>query len=234
MSRVFLASLRISLSDQRLDAYRQSTTDADIDLLERYLWNIAICEALYPTLQNLEIALRNNINHSIIISFHDPDWLTNPKILDIQKQKLILGIIKNAKEAGKTVNAGQLIAELSFGFWTSLFDKKYDTVLWQRNNLIRSVFPNMPNHIRNRPTLSKRFTDIRRLRNLVFHHEPIWNKDKLGQQYKDLIEALGWLNSDLRDVNQMICDRFPLVYEQGSKPYRQKLLDLIDLLGNKS
>jgi len=84
----------------------------------------------------------------------------------------------------------------------------------------------MPNHIRTRLTLSRRFTEIRILRNRVFHHEPIWNKDKLGQQYEDLVEALGWLNPDLRDTNQLVCDRFPAIYQQGSKPYREKLLNL--------
>lgn len=226
MSQIFFASLRISLSDQRLDAYRQSTTDTDIDLLERYFWNIAICEALYPPLQNLEISLRNNINHAITISFENPHWLTDYKLLDPSKQKHILGVIEKAKKAGKTINTGQLIAELNFGFWTSLFDAKYDRVFWQRKTLIRSAFPNMPTHIRNRSTLSKRFTDIRILRNLVFHHKPIWDKEKLTQQHENIVEALDWLNPDVKVMNQMICDRFPTIYQQGSQPYREKLLNL--------
>jgi len=43
MSRKFFASLRTSLSDQRLDAYQQSTIDTDIDLLERHFWNKLMC-----------------------------------------------------------------------------------------------------------------------------------------------------------------------------------------------
>ncbi len=192
MSRSFFASLRTSLSDQRLDAYQQLVTDTDIDLLERHFWNTAICEALYPTLQNLEIALRNNINDAITTSFKNSHWLTDPSPLDKQQRFTVSSVIKKAKEDGKAFNTGQIIAELNFGFWTGLFDRKYDKVLWNRKDLIRSAFPNMPNHLRTRLTLSRRFTEIRILRNRVFHHEPIWNKDKLGQQYEDLVEALGW------------------------------------------
>jgi len=230
MSRKFFTSLRTSLSDQRIDAYRQSTTDTDIDLLECYLWNIAICEALYPTLQNIEIALRNNINDAIRSSCKNPHWLTDQNFLDAQQRHAVSFVIKKAKETGKTLNTGQIIAELTFGFWTGLFDKKYGTVLWNRKDLIRSAFPNMPNDIRTRQTLSKRFTEIRIFRNRVFHHEPIWSKNKLGQQYEDLVEALGWLNHDLRNTNQLVYDRFLLVYRQGSKPYREKLLELISNL----
>lgn len=122
---------------------------------------------------------------------------------------------------------GRIISELSFGFWTSLFDKKYDSTFWKRRDLIRAALPNMPNHMRTRHILAKRFNEIRRLRNRVFHHEPIWNISNLTQQHENIVKALNWLNSDVRVTNQMICDHFSVIYRQGSKPYREKLLDLV-------
>ena len=227
MSHDFFTSICTAISNQRLAIYNTSPTDVEIDLLERYFWNIALCESLYPSLQNLEITLRNNIYSAAARSFKDRSWFNDVNILDIQQIESVNDAKKNIKKANKRLSEGLIISELSFGFWTSLFDKKYSRILWHRRDLIRTAFPNMPSKIRTQANLSKRFNDIRRLRNRVFHHEPIWNINNLDQQYEDLIEALGWLNPDLRDTNQLICDRFPLTYRQGSKPYREKLLELI-------
>jgi hypothetical protein len=230
MSQDFFTSICTSISNQRLAIYNKSPTDVEIDLLERYFWNIALCESLYPSLQNLEITLRNNIYSAAALSFNDRYWFNDVNILDIQQIESVKDAKKNIKKANKRFSEGLIISELSFGFWTSLFDKKYSRILWHRRDLIRTAFPNMPSKIRTQANLSKRFNDIRRLRNRVFHHEPIWNINNLEQNYDDLIEALGWLNPDLRNTNQLICDRFLIVYRQRSKPYREKLLELISNL----
>jgi len=225
MAQDFFLLLRSSLSDQRFDSYRQSSTDKNIDLLEHYLWNIALCESLYPTLQNLEIALRNNIYKAVAISFDNPKWFDDPSILNDEQQK---SVREAKKRLNKPATEGRVIAELTFGFWTSLFDRKYDRVFWNQKDLIKNAFPNMPNSIRTRSTLSKRFSDIRKLRNRVFHHEPIWNNPDLKNRYEGLTEALGWLNPALRDVTELILDRFPHTYLEGSKPYRDYLDTLLD------
>lgn len=85
MNQNFFASLRTSISPQRLDAYKTLSTDTEIDLFERYFWNIALCESLYPVLQNLEITLRNNIYNAATLSFKDPNWFDNVRILEEQQ-----------------------------------------------------------------------------------------------------------------------------------------------------
>jgi len=232
MAQDFFSLLRSSLSDQRFDSYRQSSTDKDIDLLERYLWNIALCESLYPTLQNLEIALRNNIYNAATISFNNPKWFDDPSILDIKEQRNVNEAKYKISNRDKLVTEGRVIAELTFGFWTSLFHSDYDRVFWNQGTLIKNAFPNMPNRIRNRSTLSRRFSALRILRNRVFHHEPIWNNPDLKNRYEDLTEALGWLNPALRDVTKLMLDRFLHTYLEGSKPYREHLDTLLDDFNN--
>ncbi len=226
MNQNFFASLRTSISHQRLDAYKILSTDTEIDLVERYFWNIALCESLYPVLQNIEIALRNSIYNAATISFKDPNWFDNVRILEEQQILSVKAAKTKIQKDRKSLTVGRTISELSFGFWTSLFDKKYDSTFWKRRDLIRAAFPNMPNPIRTRHILAKRFNEIRRLRNRVFHHESIWNISNLTQQHENIVEALDWLNPDVKVMNQMICDRFPTIYQQGSRPYREKLLNL--------
>ena len=39
-----------ALSYQRLAAYRRSPLESEQQMMQRYLWNVALSEALYPTL----------------------------------------------------------------------------------------------------------------------------------------------------------------------------------------
>jgi len=46
-------SICSSISRDRLESYRIIVTDSPVDLLDRYIYNIKIAEALYPSLQCL-------------------------------------------------------------------------------------------------------------------------------------------------------------------------------------
>ncbi len=105
-----------------------------------------------------------------------------------------------------------MVAELTFGFWITLLDRRYERVLWPR--LLRSAFPHMPAAIRQRQTLSKRFDDIRKLRNRVFHHEPILNRPNLIQEHAAIIDAIGWISPAMKEMTKAI-DRFPAVHTKA-------------------
>ncbi len=59
--RKYFGALRRTLSADRWQAYRRLATDDDCVMGGRYAWNLALCEALYPALHTLEIALRNAV-----------------------------------------------------------------------------------------------------------------------------------------------------------------------------
>lgn len=64
----------------------------------------------------------------------------------------------------------KVIAELTFGFWSTLFNTAYQAALWQP---LRKAFPHCPKVARQRATTSPVGNRLRDLRNRAFHYEPI-------------------------------------------------------------
>jgi len=218
----FSALLIKAISHERLGAYRQRGTDgSDLNLFAHYAWNIALCECLYPALQGLEVALRNSIHDAAATTYRTEFWFDDPRVVGHQREQ---DTIRKAKETlardRKPLEAGRIVAELSFGFWTSLLDVRYEQVLWPR--LLKIVFPFMPRPIRTRKMLSKRLHPVRHLRNRVFHHEPIWHWRDLVQQHNELLEAISWINPAMLEMIKVL-DRFPDVRQQGVQTYERAI-----------
>lgn len=213
MQADFSGKLKQALSSERLAAYQQRIgQDGNLNLFSHYAWNMALSESLYPSLQMLEVALRNSLHHTASTTFGREDWFESPQILHMKDQPLLSKAKQTLQQQNKPPTPGRIIAELNFGFWTSLLDSRYEQVLWPK--LIKTCFPHMPNTLRTRKTLSKRFNRIRHLRNRVFHHEPIWHWHDLAQQHREVVEAITWIEPALGDLLSTV-DRFSAVYRQG-------------------
>lgn len=211
------------ISSKRIEAYRESG-DSDLDTLTKSVWNICLCEAIYPVLQNLEIGLRNTIHASAEKSFRNPLWFTaNPPIVGVEERTKVAQAERKLRRRMKPIEPGRMVAELNFGFWTSLFDVRYDRVLLNRPNFLKEAFPYMVKASRTRGTLSRRLNGIRALRNRVFHHERILNRN-LAQDYAEIIETMDWINPMLREITQTI-DRFTTV---NSPVFYNQLKGLLD------
>ncbi len=217
----FVESLEHVLAAERLNAYRRVGDSDELDVLARYAWNLAICEALYPALQCLEVSLRNTLHAAVAAQFANQQWLTTPPpVLAPREAAAVAEGIQTLSRQRNTRTTGQLIAELNFGFWTSLFDRRYEPALWPAS--LRPACPYLPRRLRTRHTLSARFTEIRRLRNRVFHHEPIWQWQNRTQQHRDALDALSWISPALEQVVVAV-DRFPTVYAGGPAALRTQL-----------
>ncbi len=212
MQAEFANQLKQALSSERLAAYQQRMAqDGDLDLFSHYAWNMALSESLYPALQVLEIAFRNALHHAARDTF-GTEWFDDLNIIHHRDQISITKAKDNLQRQRKPLDTGRIIAELNFGFWTTLLDSRYEQRLWPR--LIKSSFPHMPKTLRTRKQLSKRFNQIRHLRNRIFHHEPIWYWQDLPHQHQQILEAIGWIEPALVDLVRSV-DRFPATYQQG-------------------
>ena len=189
--------------------------DADWETLARYLWNARLCEAFYPALQTLEISLRNTLHNHIGVHCGNPTWLSSRcRFLHRDAQNQVATI--EWKFGSSVPSQDALISELTFGFWSSLLNTHYEARpnnpnLWP--SLILHAFPHVPRRYRNRRALWKRFDDIRRLRNRIFHHEKIWHLN-LQTQHNQILEAIEWICPSMKLAVDCVSE-FDHVYQQN-------------------
>lgn len=162
-----------------------------------YAFNLRLAESMMPVLNTLEIALRNGIHRRLSARYMRPDWWEEWKsdpIFKWQNNEIAKAIAKlNRRHEPRTPD--KVIAELTFGFWSSLFNTQFQDVLWKE---LRLVFARCPKPLRQRHNVSAALNQIRDLRNRIFHHEPLlWLKPPLTKQHAAGIKIINWIEPDL-------------------------------------
>jgi hypothetical protein len=222
---VYVHEIRRALSNERLDAYGIARTDEQ--KIANYLWNLALCESLYPALHGLEVAMRNAVFSAGSAVFAGtatrdvPCWLdADPPIVHPDDLAAVVAAKERLRERGLPLEPGRLVAELSFGFWTSLFDVRYEQnkVLWPPLLGAQLLHPSSPRSMRSRKQLSPLLNRVRHLRNRIFHHEPIWHWSNLADHHGMALDLMGWFNPALRNTIEPH-DRFRAVHAAGATPF---------------
>ena len=105
---------------------------------------------------------------------------------------------KKLSQRKEQISHDKIIAELSFGFWTSLFRKSYSNLF--RINNIKSIFPCIPNKNKkliNRQILDTELNKIRKFRNRIFHYEKIINKSEYNDMKAEILEFLNYFDKEI-------------------------------------
>lgn len=177
------------LSRERLHSYLiQSNTEQEG--LELYLYNARISKSFLFPLHILEITLRNSIDRELSKSFAQ-DWHIASNFTSILSSESLDSLnraLSRCQKLGKNTK-GDLIATLSFDFWSNLFRPEYDRPLWQTR--IHDLLPNHPSP--SRRSFQKLVSEINHFRNRIAHYEPIIGLDTSGMHQK-IIEASGYLS----------------------------------------
>ena len=204
-----------------MSSYLSRVDQSEPQAYGAYAWNVALCESFYAALQGIEITLRNGVNDAAIAEFGTQEWyLANVSPRD---EKIVNHTTKALKTKGKQPTPSNYVAEFTFGFWVSLFSGRNHHGPWQR--VLTSPFAHAPKAQRSPSNLLPRLEGIRRLRNRVFHHEPVWHYGDLQQQHGLMIETIGWINPEMRRFVQML-DRFPETHAKGAGAYEQQLISV--------
>ena len=120
-------------------------------------------------------------------------WLDDPKReLDARATADIGDARSRLKSKGKPAAEGQIISELSLGFWRFLIAKRYQTTLWPE---LAGGFRHAPN--RAIKTVEDPVRRLHELRNRLAHHQRVWNLD-LPARYADMLDVLGFVDPDVR------------------------------------
>ena len=222
----FVAGLRNPISVDRLESYR-FPGESDTQMLVNYVWNVQLCESLYPALQALEISTRNAIHAASSAHFGNEFWFDLEEVLLSRQAQMIQEARRKVRESGRPLTAGRIVAAAPFGFWTSLLNRPYEMphpnmpakrLYWHSANnqptLLLDAFPNLPRSFRSRGAVWQRLDHARELRNRVFHHEPIWNRPGLTQDHREILEAIAWISSEMSTLT-LLSDRFEQVRKNG-------------------
>lgn len=190
-------------SKERLKPYYLRSSNHQ-EALQLYKVNIQLSEAFYTTLSVVEVVLRNAIHYSCKRYFKDEYWFKNKLPAELVKQ--VIKTETKIKSEYKIITADRIVSELTFGFWTTLFNRKYASLLWKP---LHQVFIYSPHHLRQRAEISPRLNTVRRLRNRAYHYEPIcWNIAALKKQHGTILEVLNWLDTEITGLLEDI-DRLP-------------------------
>lgn len=228
MTEKMFTELEKSISKNRLSTYRNFLNCNDsCKLIKTYILNAKISENFYFLLQNLEVTLRNAIydNYTKNPYFKTPFFYlresntTKPFNREFHTYACwkMVGTVKyKLKKEGIVATDGKIIAELNFGFWTTLLEEKYyKTVIWRK--IFKDVFPNYPHGKKIDDDVNSVFLvidKIRLFRNRIFHFEAVIHKDNLTKIHKDILDVIYWLNLDIHKLTKVF-DEFELIKENN-------------------
>jgi hypothetical protein len=224
------AALERVFSAERLRAYGDPAHPSDRGSLSRYIWNLALVNALQPALHSLEIAFRNDLARAAgkitanrrFQTAGVASWLDAlpTMLMDNEYRKVVNARDQLGSDPSKRTE-GRLIAKLDFGFWVALCRESYaDTRgngprLWPR--ALDYAFQRRPRSVTTRAEVFHRFDRIRKLRNRVAHHEPVWDRDYLAD-HEYILESLGWISPKLADALRHLSPA-PAVFREGPRVY---------------
>lgn len=85
-------------------------------MLGRYLWNIRLSEAFYPTLALFEVIFRNRVDQAITAQYGQ-DWLSEDwSLWPVKSTYPRQQIQEKRAKLKKSAERGHLIIELNLGF----------------------------------------------------------------------------------------------------------------------
>lgn len=175
-------AIRAALSPARMSTYERAVNfqgDADSSALDLYVWNAQISGAFMAPLHICEVVIRNAISDALEAKY-GPHWPWSPgfeqSLPSPQTGYNPRLDLFNARRGTHTI--GKIIPELKFAFWQRMFTRRHDNRVW--NAYLKRVLPEL-DQTKNIPVLRQKLYDdlemIRKLRNRIAHHEPIFSRN---------------------------------------------------------
>jgi hypothetical protein len=197
----YVDALEVTLSPGRLHLYRKYAGNDDVEALKLYCWNTCLSQVFYWPLHAFEVSLRNAMADRMYDEYGD-DWYeridsfkrgrgNNEEVEHVDKAK------RKLDQDGLAYGHDNIVAAISMGFWEGLLKVEYEEKLWKQ--LFSAIFPI------DRSEAFRKVNQIKRLRNNVAHHEPVFvflpkgDKRLLYKDYKLVLKLIRWICEDTAD-----------------------------------
>jgi len=183
-------AVKAALSTARISTYETACTDSS-SALALYSWNAQVSGALLTPLHICEVIIRNAVSDALESLYGERwPWSTGfeRSLPDPAHGYSPTKDLQNARR--RAITTGKVIPELKFVFWQKMFTSRYDARLWN-SHLIRE-FPNLDSSIPINNLRSNVYNEleiIRKLRNRIAHHEPIFNRN-LDADFQNITELI--------------------------------------------
>lgn len=186
------------ISQPRFATYLQAANNNTQLALELYQWNLEISAAFIVPLQMCEVAARNGVVLALE-SIYGHNWhLSQSFIQSLPRQRR--GYCSHTDfvstcaglQRKRCLTAGKLVADLKFAFWENMLTSRHDQRLWQQH--FRTSFPHADNtmpYYDARLKANQFLEKVRRLRNRIAHHEPIFNRTIIDD-YERIRALIHW------------------------------------------
>lgn len=194
----------------------------DIDAIGAYLAFQDLSGDFFPLLQMVEVGLRNRINEAAKSHFKSSSWY-DFAVFSHKSQGLVLDAKNKAlSECGAKYSDDDVVCRLSLGFWVYMLDTPYrDTTkkknyFWTPNNHQRAfgAAKNAWGQSLSIVAVFDEFQKVLKLRNRLFHHEPIWKKhncksmesavNNIKKEYLFLLRVLEFVSSGERKLIECV------------------------------
>lgn len=193
------------MNDEIINKFITSKRFNAYENMSEYELNLVISKNMYIPLSVLEVSIRNAVNNHFS-QFYGNGWVLNEaRFLQRDAIRKIIEAKKRIEERNETLSSEKLVAELSFGFWTSLFQQPYDKVLRFTN--LKQIFSNLPkknDKMVDRKYISAQLNLIRAFRNRIFHYEKIVQKPKYENIEDKVYEILNYLHIELSNYVEKV------------------------------
>ncbi|MTJ02674.1 hypothetical protein [Idiomarina piscisalsi] len=175
--------------------------------LELYEWNAELSGKMLFPFHIYEVTLRNCIAEALRDRYSD-NWPDNAAFVNSLKP-ILRGKFIRARDnyyAPIEGSEGKLLAELQLSIYESMLTSSQAPRLWIHKKAFEKIFPIAPatpvpenttyeEHIRKLVIeLQIGCKTIRKLRNRVAHHEPIFNKNDIYEVIPGVVKLLNWRN----------------------------------------
>lgn len=216
MEQSFFDDILETISPARLSRYQPLMSPPPPNAAIIFIPYVAIQVAtaqLFPTMQLVEICLRNRIHcvmkKHYILQAGDQNKSENWFSWFPEKDRTQKSIKKAVMKAEEQITTRQIIPDdivsrMTFGTWIALLKEirgKYQHEKWILSDILQAICPS-----KDTPSIGhvvEKLYDAQEVRNRLFHHEPIWTgenissleqaKEKIIKTHLMLLDLLKWL-----------------------------------------
>jgi hypothetical protein len=180
------------LSEPRMAPYLQSANGNKDDALALYEWSARTAAAAFETVGHLEVLLRNALDRCLRDHFREEKcgipWFLLPtpggdRVADA------VAVVRDRLRPLRKETRHQIVAELSFGFWSGLLGPKYED-LWRE--AIRHAFPHSSGR---RKQVAVAVERVRKFRNRLAHHDSMINVD-IPFEIRNVVELASFIDAN--------------------------------------